>query len=91
MVRSARIRDADSPPAPSKVRGAEYPRVSPDLRVTFRIKAPEAKTVQLRPGGDDNGLGKSPFDMIRGEDGTLDFDHPAGGSRVLTIMLASEY
>ncbi len=61
---------ADSQPAPSNVRGAEYPRVSSDSRVMFRIKAPEAKKVQLQPGGDDNGLGKGPIDMIRGEDGT---------------------
>ena len=61
---------ADSQPASSNVRGAEYPRVSSDLRVTFRIKAPDAKKVQLQPGGDDNGLGKGPMDMIRGADGT---------------------
>ncbi|MGD0773497.1 MAG: alpha/beta hydrolase-fold protein [Candidatus Solibacter sp.] len=60
---------SDSQAAPSNVRGAEYPRVSSDARVTFRIKAPEAKKVQLQPGGDDNGLGKGPIDMIRGADG----------------------
>jgi enterochelin esterase-like enzyme len=59
----------DSVPAPSNVRGAEYPRVYPDLRVAFRIKAPEAKKVQLQPGGDDNGLGKGPIEMTRGADG----------------------
>jgi enterochelin esterase-like enzyme len=57
----------DSKPATSNVRGAEYPRISPDLRVTFRLKAPEAKKVQLQ-GGD--GLGKSPFAMHQGDDGT---------------------
>jgi enterochelin esterase-like enzyme len=67
---------SDSQPAPSNVRGSEYPRVSPDLRVTFRIKAPEAKKVQLQPGGDDNGLGKGPFDMIRGDDGTWTLTSP---------------
>ena len=35
----------DSVPAPSNIRGAEYPRVHPDLRVTFRIKAPDAQKV----------------------------------------------
>jgi enterochelin esterase-like enzyme len=59
----------DSRPASSNVRGAEYPRVSNDLRVTFRIKAPDAKKVQLQPGGDDNGLGKGPIDMTRSDDG----------------------
>jgi hypothetical protein len=32
----------DSRPAPTNVRGAEYPRVHADYRVTFRLKAPEA-------------------------------------------------
>src|ERR1700690_3435859 len=59
----------DSRPAASNVRGAEYPRVHADLRVTFRIKAPDAKKVQLQPGGDDNGLGKGPIEMTRGDDG----------------------
>src|SRR5262249_24847086 len=59
----------DSQPAPSNVRGARYPRVHSDLRVTFQVKAPDARKVQVRPGGDDNGLGKGPFDMVRGEGG----------------------
>ena len=29
-------------PAPSNVRSADYPRIHTDLRVTFRIKAPDA-------------------------------------------------
>src|SRR4051794_9388570 len=33
-------------PAPTNVRGADYPRIHPDLRVTFRIKAPDAKKVE---------------------------------------------
>ena len=59
----------DSQPASSNVRGAAYPRVHADLSVTFRLKAPDAKKVQLNTGSDDNGLGKGPFDMTRGEDG----------------------
>ena len=35
----------DAIPAPSNIRGAEYPRIHADLRVTFRIKAPEAQKV----------------------------------------------
>ena len=31
--------------APSNIRGKEYPRIHADLRVTFRIKAPDAKKV----------------------------------------------
>jgi len=61
---------SDSLPATSNVRGAQYPRVYPDLRVAFQIKAPGAQKVQLQPGGDDNGLGKGPFEMARGDDGT---------------------
>ena len=58
---------ADSKPATSNVRGAQYPRVSSDLRVTFRVKAPDAQKVQLHPGGD--GLGKENLDMVKGADG----------------------
>ncbi len=60
----------DSRPASSNVRGTEYPRVHPDLSVTFRLKAPAAQKVQMQPGGNDNGLGKGPFDLTKGEDGT---------------------
>jgi hypothetical protein len=34
---------ADGVPAPSNIRGAEYPRIHSDLRVTFRMKAPTAE------------------------------------------------
>ena len=40
----------DSLPATSNVRGAQYPRVHSDLRVTFRLKAADARKVQLHPG-----------------------------------------
>ena len=59
-----------SSPAASNVRGAEYPRIHPDLRVTFRLLAPNAQQVQVQPGSNDNGLGTGPFDMVRGEDGS---------------------
>ena len=66
----------DSQPAPTNLRGAEYPRVHSDNRVTFRLKAPGARKVQLQPNmvelntpGTENGLGKGPYDMVRGEDG----------------------
>jgi enterochelin esterase-like enzyme len=36
---------ADTVPAATNVQGAEYPRIHPDLRVTFRIKAPNAQKV----------------------------------------------
>jgi enterochelin esterase-like enzyme len=59
----------DSVPATSNVPGAQYPRVHPDLRVSFRLRAPQAQKVQLQPGGGDNGLGKGPVDMAKGADG----------------------
>lgn len=52
-------------PATSNVRDAAYPRVRADGRVTFRVRAPGAQKVQVQPGGNDNGLGKGPFEMGR--------------------------
>jgi enterochelin esterase-like enzyme len=37
-------------PASSNVRSAKYPQILPDNRVVFRIKAPDAKTVQIDLG-----------------------------------------
>ena len=37
----------ESVPAPSNIRGAQYPRIQVDSRVTFRIKAPDAKKVEF--------------------------------------------
>jgi enterochelin esterase-like enzyme len=62
------VRSEDRP-ASSNVPRAEYPRVHADRRVTFRLKAPDAKRVQVQPGGADNGLGKGPYDLKRGADG----------------------
>ena len=56
----------DSTPAPSNVGNAEYPRITSDRRVTFRLKAPNAKQVQLRGGA---GLVKDAIDLARGDDG----------------------
>jgi enterochelin esterase-like enzyme len=53
---------AGSRPASSNIPGAEYPRVHDDLRVTFQLKAPDAKKVQVR-------LAQT-YDMTRSEDGT---------------------
>jgi enterochelin esterase-like enzyme len=35
----------DATPATTNVPGAQYPRIHPDLRVTFRLKAPDAQKV----------------------------------------------
>jgi enterochelin esterase-like enzyme len=61
--------DDGSRPATTNVPRAEYPRVHPDRTVTLRFQAPDAKKVQVQPGGADNGLGKGPYDMERGDDG----------------------
>ena len=37
-------------PAPTNVPGQEFPKIHPDGRVTFRLKAPEAKSVALNYG-----------------------------------------
>jgi enterochelin esterase-like enzyme len=52
---------SDSQPASSNVRGAEYPRVTSDLRAIFRIKAPDAKNVQI--------LLDKKIDMVKDEQG----------------------
>ena len=40
----------DGKPASSNIMGAEYPKVYPDLSVTFRLKAPDARKVQVDLG-----------------------------------------
>ncbi|MGE5486959.1 MAG: alpha/beta hydrolase-fold protein [bacterium] len=50
-----------SRPASTNVMGAEYPKVHPDRSVTFRIRAPEARKVQVRIG--------QTYDMTRSDDG----------------------
>jgi enterochelin esterase-like enzyme len=57
---------AETRPATSNVRGAAFPAIHPDLRVTFRFEAPAARLVQVQ-GGD--GLGAGPFDMTRDGEG----------------------
>jgi len=65
----------NSKPASTNVMNAEYPRVSADGRVTFRVKAPEARQVEIEPlskypeNNGYNGLGKGRFNMKKGSDG----------------------
>ena len=68
--------DDDGKPATSNVPRAQYPRVHADCRVTFRLKAVDAKQIQVQPGGADNGLGKGPFNMERDGDGNWTFTTP---------------
>lgn len=56
--------DRRSSPAPTNIRGAEFPRVNPDLSATFRIEAAYAQSVQLLMD-----LGDSTYEMIKAADG----------------------
>ncbi|HZT80211.1 MAG TPA: alpha/beta hydrolase-fold protein, partial [Gemmataceae bacterium] len=57
----------ESQPASTNVGNAAYPRIHPDLRVTFRLRAPDAKKVQVVG---NFGLGKGgPWEMEKGEGG----------------------
>ena len=58
-------------PAPSNVRGGEYPKVLPDRRVIFRVNAPGARSVAVAGRADDSGMnGNKPWPMTKGGDGT---------------------
>ncbi len=46
-VRAQAQAASDSVPAPTNVPGAQYPRITPDQRVIFRIKAPDAQKVEF--------------------------------------------
>lgn len=51
-------------PAPTNVRGADYPRLNPDLSATFRVRAEHAQRVQLLLE-----LGQSVYDMVQSQAG----------------------
>ncbi len=65
----------DSKPASTNVSGAQYPRVSSDGRVTFRVKAPDAQKLSILPlsgmpeNNGINGLGKGPYEMTKDSQG----------------------
>src|SRR5438045_3795421 len=61
--------EADGKSAPSNVRGKVYPRILGDLRVVFRVTAPNAHGVLVAPHSSDSGLGPRPYPMVRGADG----------------------
>src|SRR6478752_6787537 len=61
-------------PASSNVPDAMSPRVFSDRSVSFTLKAPEAKAVQVA-GGD--GLGKGPFAMTKGDNGVWSVTIPS--------------
>jgi enterochelin esterase-like enzyme len=68
--------DDEGKPATSNVPRAQYPRIHADRRVMFRIKAVDAKQIQVQPGGADNGLGKGPFPMERDGEGNWTYTTP---------------
>jgi enterochelin esterase-like enzyme len=62
-------------PASTNVGNAAYPRVHPDGRATFRLRAPDAKKVQVFT---NYGLGpRGHWDMTRGGDGVWTLTSPA--------------
>jgi enterochelin esterase family protein len=62
---TARAAD-QSLPASSNVPGAPTPSIHPDLSITFTLRAPDARSVQVA-GGD--GLGTGPFPMTKEAEG----------------------
>lgn len=56
----------DSNPASTNLNNAAYPRIHADGRLTFQLKAPQAKSVKLLGA---SSIFKGPFDMQRGDDG----------------------
>jgi enterochelin esterase family protein len=57
-------------PAPSTVRGKEFPRIHADRRVTFRVNAPAAKQVAVAGRAADSGMnGNTPYEMKQIKDG----------------------
>ena len=59
----ARAQEAEGEPASSNIPGQAYPRIDSESRATFRIKAPEAKRVVVRVGGNQD------IPMTKGTDG----------------------
>ena len=59
----------DAKPASTNVPGQDYPRVYPDHRIAFRIKAPDAQKVQVQ-------LGKA-YEMEKSADGVWSVTLPA--------------
>jgi enterochelin esterase-like enzyme len=57
---------AAATPPETTLPGADGPTIQPDRSITFKLKAPDAHTVQVA-GGD--GLGAGPFNMTKGVDG----------------------
>src|SRR5579862_3107940 len=61
-------------PATSNAAGSEYPRIHPDLTVSFKFLAPAAKQVLLVPKSID--MGPRPMPMVRAADGSWSVTTP---------------
>lgn len=57
----------EAEPAPSNIRGSRYPAVDGEGRVTFRLKAPDARRVEVRGRGAL--WGGQPFPLVRDTEG----------------------
>ncbi|MEX6686346.1 alpha/beta hydrolase-fold protein [Danxiaibacter flavus] len=68
-------------PAATNVRNAKYPQILPDSRVIFRIKAPEAKNVQVD-------LGRK-YDMVKdtGDTWTVTTDSISEGFHYYSLLI----
>jgi enterochelin esterase family protein len=65
----------DSKPSATATLNSPFPSVSADRRVTFEVRVPDARKVEIVPlakypeNNGFNGLGKGPFEMTKGADG----------------------
>lgn len=67
FIQSASAQTTDDfNPATSNLAGSEYPKISTDLRVSLRLKAPDAIKVQIAGGLT---AGEKPVDMTKDADG----------------------
>lgn len=69
-------KETDFKPASSNIQGSEFPKISADNSVFFRLKAPDAIKVQVQ-GGD--GLCPKPLDMAKDNEGNWDLIIPNAG------------
>jgi enterochelin esterase-like enzyme len=64
----------ESTPGSTNIGNAAYPRIHSDLRITFRLKAPDANSVQVFT---NYGLGTGgPWNMVRGDEGVWSLTTP---------------
>jgi enterochelin esterase-like enzyme len=52
----------NSKPASTNIQNSQYPRITPDLRVIFKMRAPNTQKLQI-------GIAGKKYDMVKGDDG----------------------